>query len=381
MIKVLFITSGLRTGGAEMMLHQLLSRINRSKFQPAVISLRDRETFVDRIAALGIPVETLNLQIGLSAPIKLYRLVKLIEKIQPDMIQGWMYHGNLAAQLASFFLPHKIPVVLNIHNSLYSLADEKRMTGAVIKISAHLSKQTAAAVFVSRVSQSQHEALGYVSPLHCLIPNGIDIWSFKPDREARSSVRSELGLSDDTLLIGMMARFHPQKDHTNFLQAAALLANERKNIHFLLAGTGVELKNPDLKKMVQALGLEDRISLLGERRDMTRLNAALDIASLSSSYGEAFPLAVVEAMACAIPCVVTDVGDCGWIVGETGIVVEPRNPQALANAWNSLLNLTVGERIFLGKAARERVEKLFSLDSAVNQYESLYESILEASKY
>ncbi|MCT7961878.1 glycosyltransferase [Laspinema sp. D1] len=380
-MKIVYIITGLSTHGGEMMLYKLLSHLNREQFEAVVISLQDRGTLGDRIAAVDIPLYTINLKRGKPTPRGIYRLICTVKQIKPDIIQGWMYHGNLAAQLASFFLPHKTPVVLNIQNSLYSLADEKRMTGAVIKISAHVSPQTAAAVFVSRVSQSQHEALGYASPLHCVIPNGIDIWSFKPDTEARSSVRSELGLSDNTLLIGMMARFHPQKDHTNFLQAAALLANERKNIHFLLAGKGVELKNPDLAKMVQVLGLEDKISLLGERGDMTRLNAALDIASLSSSYGEAFPLAVGEAMACAVPCAVTDVGDSGWMVGETGRVVEPHNPQALANAWNSLLNLTIQERKFLGQAARERVEKLFSLDSVVNQYQSLYQSLLETSKY
>lgn len=381
MIKVLFITSGLRTGGAEMMLHQLLSRINRSKFQPAVISLRDSGTFGDRIAALDIPVETINLQVRLSAPINLYRLVKLIEKNQPDIIQGWMYHGNLASQIARIFLTKKIPVILAIHNTIYSSNNFKTITSVVVKLSGYLSRNSDLTIYVSQLSKSQHEKLGYSDKNVTVLPNGIDILKFKPNINARKSVRDELGISDNCILIGMIARFAPQKDHKNFLEAANLIHQDNKNVHFLLCGTGVNAENQVLQGLVDQLGLSNNVSLLGERADIARLIAALDIATLSSAYGEAFPLVVAEAMAAGVPCAVTDVGDSAWIVGESGKVVEPRNPQALANAWNSLLNLTVQERIFLGKAARERVQKLFSLDSVVNQYESLYESILETWKY
>jgi glycosyltransferase involved in cell wall biosynthesis len=381
MIKVLFITSGLKTGGAEMMLHQLLSRINRSKFQPAVISLRDRGTFGDRLAALSIPVETLNLQVGLSTPIKLYRLVKIMEKIQPDIIQGWMYHGNLASQIAKIFLSKKIPVILSIHNTIYSSNNFKTTTYGVVKLSGYLSRNSALTIYVSQLSKSQHEKLGYSDKNVTVIPNGVDILKFKPNINARKSVRDELGVCDNCIIIGMIARFAPQKDHNNFLEAANLIHQDNKNVHFLLCGTGVNGENQVLQGLVDQLGLSNNISLLGERADIARLIAALDIATLSSAYGEAFPLVVAEAMAGGVPCVVTDVGDSGWIVGDTGTVVEPRNPQALANAWNNLINWTVQERKSLGQSARERVQKLFSLESVVNHYESLYESILETSKY
>ncbi len=380
MIKILFITSGLRTGGAEMMLHQLLSRIDRSKFQSTVISLTDRATFGNRIAALNIPVETLNLQVGLSAPIKLYRLVKLIEKIQPDIIQGWMYHGNLASQIASIFLPKKIPVILAIHNTIYSSNNFKTITAGIVKLSGYLSRNSDLTIYVSQLSKSQHEKLGYSDKNVTVIPNGVDVFKFKPDINARKSVRDELGISDECILIGMIARFAPQKDHNNFLEAAGLIHQNNKNVHFLLCGTGVNSENQVLREVVDHLDLSQQISLLGERADITRLIAALDIATLSSAYGEAFPLVVAEAMAAGVPCVVTDVGDSAWIVGDSGKVVEPSNPQALANAWNNLINLTVQERKSLGQAGRERVKKFFSLDSVVNQYESLYEDILETSR-
>ena len=360
-----------------MMLHQILSRINRSKFQPSVISLGDRGTFGDRIEALDIPVETLNFKLGLSALLGPYRLVKLIQKIKPDLIQGWMYHGNLAAQIYNFFVDRNIPIVLEIQNSIYSLKNPKKLTAGVIILSGYLSYRSRFTIFVSQVSKSQHQELGYSDKNAVVIPNGVDIFKFKADPNARISVRSELRISDRCILIGKIARFHPQKDHKNFLEAAKLLCEKYQNVRFLLCGTGVNRENTALQELVDRLGLSKKVSLLGERADIARLIAALDIATLSSAYGEAFPLVVAEAMAGGIPCAVTDVGDCGWIVGNTGRVVEPRKPQALADAWNNLINLPVLERKSLGQAGRERVQKLFSLESVVKQYESLYETVLE----
>ncbi|NER34625.1 MAG: glycosyltransferase [Oscillatoria sp. SIO1A7] len=379
MIKVLFIISGLRTGGAEMMLHQILSRINRSKFQPSVISLGDRGTFGDRIEALDIPVETLNFKLGLSAPLGPYSLVKLIQKIKPDLIQGWMYHGNLASQMYNF-VDKNIPIILGIHNTIYSINNTKKLTAGVIKLSGYLSYRSRFTIFVSQVSKSQHQELGYSDKNAVVVPNGVDIFKFKPDPNARISVRSELGISERCIIIGKIARFHPQKDHKNFLEAAKLLCEQYQNVRFLLCGTGVNSENTALQELVDRLGLSKKVSLLGERADIARLIAALDIATLSSAYGEAFPLVVAEAMAGGVPCAVTDVGDCGWIVGNTGRVVEPRQPQALADAWNNLINLPVLERKSLGQAGRERVQKLFSLESVVKQYESLYEKVLGYSK-
>jgi glycosyltransferase involved in cell wall biosynthesis len=174
----------------------------------------------------------------------------------------------------------------------------------------------------------------------------------------------------------MMARFHPQKDHSNFLQAAAILASDYPNVHFLLSGCEVDRENQTLNQLIEKLGLFNHVALLGERQDMHRLTAALDIASLSSAYGEAFSLALGEAMACGVPCVVTDIGDSAWMVDSTGRVVPPRNPEALAKSWRELIELDRQERVSLGQAARARVIEHFSLDSVVAQYETLYESAI-----
>ena len=146
-------------------------------------------------------------------------------------------------------------------------------------------------------------------------------------------MRAELGLPEHAVLIGMMGRYHPMKDYANFLQAAALISNQYPDANFALIGQGIDDQNVELRRSIRELGLQRRTRLLGERHDIPRIAAALDVFSLSS-YSESFPNVIGEAMACEVSCAVTHVGDAAWIVGDAGRVVPPRNPRALADAWS-----------------------------------------------
>ncbi|MEP0854541.1 glycosyltransferase [Trichocoleus sp. DQ-U1] len=374
-MKLLFIITGLSTGGAEMMLYKLLSRLERERFDPVVVSLRERGTLGDRIESLGSPVYTIDMKPGIPTLASIWRLIRTARQLKPDLIQGWMYHGNLAAQLAGITAPQPVPVIWNIRQSLYSLDSEKAGTAAVIKLLAKLSSYPAQIIYNSKNSAIHHEELGYKADKTKIIPNGFDTDLFAPSTTARNSLRSELGIAEKVFLIGLIGRYHPQKDHANFLQAAAILFQTSPDIHFVLAGTGITRENIALQDVIKTLGLTERIHLLGERDDMARLTAALDIAS-SSSYSEAFPNVIGEAMSCGVPCVVTDVGDSAWMVGDTGRVVPARDPQALANAWKELIALGSMGRETLGHLARTRIIEYSSLDSVVAQYEELYEIVL-----
>jgi glycosyltransferase involved in cell wall biosynthesis len=376
-MKIIHIITGLTTGGAEMMLYQMLTKTDRERFSPVVISLIDRGTLGDRIEALDIPVYTIGMEPGkLPTPNIIWKLVSTVGKIQPDLIQGWMPHGNLAAQLAGIFYSRKIPVLWDIQSSLYSLALEKKLTAIVLKIGAYLSRLTFKIVYVSKVAQAQHEALGFASDKSCFIPNGIDINLFVPSREAKLKFRQELGLPETSFLIGLICRYHPQKDHPNFIKAAALLLKNKPDIHFIMVGNKVDSHNQALRQLIQELGIANQIHLLGERKDISYITAALDIACSASAFGEASPLIVAESMSAGIPCVVTDVGDSGWMVADTGRVVPPKDPEALANAWQELIDLDADDRAALGNLARSRVIECFSLDSVVAQYERLYDSAI-----
>jgi glycosyltransferase involved in cell wall biosynthesis len=179
-------------------------------------------------------------------------------------------------------------------------------------------------------------------------------------------------------LIGLVARYDPMKDHETFLRAASLLIRREPRARFVLVGRGVDERNEALVGAMRSLGLNSAVHLLGERRDVPMVMAALDLFSLSSAFGEGSPNVVGEAMACGVPCVVTNVGDAARIVGETGRVVPPRSPEALADAWWNLLALGAGERARLGVAARRRIEAGFALPNIVVQYEHLYQELAGA---
>jgi glycosyltransferase involved in cell wall biosynthesis len=370
----LHVINDLAIGGSEMMLCKLLSRTDRKRFESAVISLDGIGTLGDRIRQLGIPVYEMGMKPSLVRPRTLVRLVRTARRLKPDLIQGWMYHGNLAAQLAAMFTVRPVSVFWNIRQSLYSLDYEKPGTAKVIKLGARLSHWPAKTLNNSRTSVAQHSVIGYETSSTVVIPNGFDTELFAPSEEARHSVRGELGVAHDTFLIGLIARYHPMKDHGTFLRAAALLLKEYPDSQFVLAGKDVNWNNEFLRSLIQDLGMVERVHLLGERLDMPRLTAALDIASLSSAYEEGFPNIIGEAMACGVPCVVSDVSDSPWIVGDSGRVVPPRNPEALARSWKDLIELGLEGRKALGETARSRVIECFSLISVVEQYERLYES-------
>ncbi|RCJ24481.1 glycoside hydrolase [Nostoc sp. ATCC 43529] len=378
-MRIIYIITGLSTGGAEVMLYKLLSRMDRQRFTPVVVSLMDRGTWGDRIADLGIPVYTIGMKPGTLKLINIWRMIHIVRQLKPDLIQGWMYHGNLAAQFVRLFIFRQVPVFWNIRHSLHSLELEKPRTTIIIKLCARFSHLPKKIIYNSQNSSKQHEKIGYCLEKTCVIHNGFETEKFTPSTEARLSVRSELNTPENALLIGLIGRYHPIKDHFNFIQAAALLIKTYSNVQFVLVGNQVDWENKILSEQIHQLGLVKHIRLLGERHDVPRLTAALDIAS-SSSSGEGFPNVIGEAMSCGVPCVVTDVGDSAWIVGDTGKVVPPKNSEALANAWQALINIGKEGRESLGKAARARVIKCFSLDSIVAEYEALYDNILAQKK-
>jgi glycosyltransferase involved in cell wall biosynthesis len=371
-MKTTHVITGLDTGGAETMLYRLLLHTDRKAFESRVISLTDVGPIGEKIRALGVPVEELGMRRGVPNPLGVLWLARRLSLHPPDVVQTWMYQadliGGLAVRLAGGF-----PVAWGIHSSHLDPRIVKRLKIWTVRACALSSRWLPARIVCcSEASRQVHAELGYVAEKMLVIPNGSDLTAFKPDPEARLSVREELGLLEGAPLIGLVARFDPPKDHRNFVRAAAVLHHMLPEAHFVLCGDGITWENTELARWIEAAGIRARCHLLGRRQDIPRLTAALDVASSSSSYGEAWPLVIGEAMACGVPCVVTDVGDSALIVGETGRVVPPKNPEALADAWYKLLATGSDRRAWLGLAARRRIEERFGLSNAVAKYEELY---------
>jgi glycosyltransferase involved in cell wall biosynthesis len=372
MLRVLHVITGLPMGGAEMMLFKLLSRWDSGRFCGAVVSMIPVGPMGPRIVGLGIPVTSLNMRPGMPNPLCIVRLARQICAFAPEVIQTWMYQADLLGGLAGKVAGGR-PVVWGIRNG--TLQPGKSSASAIwsARICARLSRSLPKRILCCSDSARQiHGALGYDMGRMCVIPNGFDVELFKPDPEARRAVRQELGLDGNALLLGLVARFDPQKDHASLIRASAKLRHRWPQSHFVLCGDDVTWENPELAGQIEEAGMRGRFHLLGRRHDMPRITAALDVACLCSTYGEAFPNVLGEAMACGVPCVVTDVGDSAAIVGDTGIVSLPGDARALAGAIERLLEMGKDARQRLGQAARERVRVNFSLHSIVERYQDLY---------
>ena len=359
------------------MLYNLLSQTDRNAFETEAVSLIEIGLAGHKIQALGVPVRALGMRRGVRDPLAVLRLARWIRQDSPDVIQTWMYHADLVGGLAAR-LAGNIPVAWGVRHTNLEPKIEKRSTIWIARICARLSSWLPARIVCnSEAGRQVHAHLGYAVDKMLVIPNGFDLAAFRPDPAARGSVRKELGVSEEAPLIGLMARFHPQKDHRNFVLAAAKFHTRLPESNFLLCGDGITWNNPQLAGWIEAAGIQSQCHLLGSRDDIQRLTAALDVASTSASHGEAFPNVIGEAMACGVPCVVTDVGDSAIIVGETGVVVPPKDPRALAAGWSQLLQeMSREERQQLGFAARQRISEKYSLGKIVEQYESLYESLV-----
>ena len=379
-IKVVHIINSLNYGGAEVMLCSLLARTDRERFESMVVALIDVLPLAERVEALGIPVRVIGMRPGVPDPRGVVRLARLLHRERPGVIQTWMYHSNLIGGIAAR-LSVPAPVVWGIHHSSteHDARAEKRTTLWTVAVGARLSRRLPARIVCcSESARRQHEQRGYATEKLMVIPNGFDTGAFRPDPTARFEVRRELGIGPDTLLVGLVARYSTQKDPLNFLRAVAILKDRCPGVHFVLCGTQMDEANAELVSVVEAYGLRGRCHLLGTRRDMPRLTASLDLA-VQSSITEAFPLALGEALACGVPCVATDVGDSAAIIGESGRIVPPRDPQALAAACRELLELSPEARARMGQSGRLRIQERYELVSITRRYENLYETLLRAA--
>ena len=295
------VITGLSTGGAETMLFKVLQYIDHRRFSPHVISLSSKGEIGDRIEALGIPVEALGMRPGRFSPLKFVRLVRRLHKLHPDAVHTWMYHADLLGGMAARLAGVRA-IGWAIRHSNFSSSHNKRSTLWVMKACSVLSHRIPRKILCcSRVAMDIHISAGYDKGKMVVIPNGFDISRFLPDANARISIRSELGLSKDTPLVGLIARFDPQKNHAGFFEAATQVHLSCPDAHFLLAGAGVEGNNPTLRHAIQQAGVGVNTHLLGRREDISRLMAALDVLASTSSFGEAFPTCSVRPWLAACP--------------------------------------------------------------------------------
>ncbi|MDP2849252.1 MAG: glycosyltransferase [Humidesulfovibrio sp.] len=398
-IRILHLITGLGLGGAETWLARLLSRLPRERFDCRVVSLLDitgeHGQLVERIRHLGVPVESLGLRRGVPSPGAACQLVSLLRQWRPQVLQTWLYHADLLGLLAARVSGCGAAVSWGLRSGYMDFSRYSFSTRLTVRACALLSAWPEAVTANSLAGAEHHmAALGYVPRKLVVLENGVDGALFRPAAEARLRLRSEWGVDENALLIGLVARLDPMKGHAVFCQAARLVLEQFPSARLVFCGPGTEAAGPirgqvdgragELDGLLARHGLEAAAIRLGRRDDMAQVLAALDVLALPS-LGEGFPNALAEALACGVPSACLDVGEARRVAGPGGVLAgaqasgpdASRETQAaaLAQCLMQVLELSPHERMEMGALGRAHVLAHFGLDGAAERWAAHFESL------
>jgi glycosyltransferase involved in cell wall biosynthesis len=292
--------------------------------------------------------------------------IRALRDFRPHIVHSHNFHGNLLARTLKLLHP-SASVISTLHNEYEG--GKARMLA--LRVTNRLSAQTVA---VSEAVAERASHLGiFPHSIARVIANGIDLAGFTPNPSWRSALRSAEAAGDDFIWI-TAGRLTPAKDYANLLLAFAQAHAAAPDAQLWIAGEGDPDYTEALRIKAVQLGLAKVVHWLGVRRDLAALLEAADGFVLGSAW-EGMPLAVAEAMAMRKPVVATGVGGVSELIGQCGVAVPPRNPDALARAMLSVLNTPAGAREYLGNSARRRIQEYFNIDRKADDWESLYREV------
>lgn len=373
MKKILHIITGLNDGGAEAVLYRLCHHDKDN--QHIVISLTDKGKYGPLLKNLSVHVYCLGMPAGKIRFAALIKLYKLIRQLKPDVVQTWMYHADLIGGVIARLAGVR-KVFWNIRHTTLESGKSKRTTILIAKLCAHLSRFIPEGIVCcAQKAVTVHSELGYEASKMTVIGNGYNLEVFNPNNDLMVRFRNELNVESGTTVLGMVGRFDPQKDHFGLLSALSIVKSRVPDFKFALIGRDLNSANTALNNEIEKLNLESNIILLDQRTDITLVMNGLDFHVLSSGFGEAFPNVLAESMACETPCVTTNVGDAAVIVGETGWVVPPKDPQALARAiLEAMEEKQNNPQAWQARkqACRERIVNNFSIEKMVEGYHQVW---------
>jgi glycosyltransferase involved in cell wall biosynthesis len=357
---IVFLTRSLDVGGAERQMIGLAAGLHRAGWRVRVLTFYDGGTLTSDLIGQGVAVESLHKRgrwdvVGFGL-----RLVRQLRRDRPDIVHGYLVTPNVVSAIVKAFVGRP-RVVWGVRASNMEFGRYGRLSSVLFAMSCGLSRFADLIICNSNAGKDFHASRGYPRSRMVVVPNGIDSTRFRPDAVARQSIRAEWGVTEGEVLVGLVARLDPMKDHVTFLHGAALVAADRKDARFVCVGQGPAPYGDMLERLATDLGLDARLIWAGERTDLPAVYNALDLAVSSSTYGEGFSNVVAEAMATGVPCVVTDVGDSRFIVGDAGWVCRRSSPSDLAGAIASALSSATRLAEF-GDRARRRVTTEFSED-------------------
>ena len=347
-VRLFFLIRSLNIGGAERQLIELVKGLDKNILVITVGVFYHEGPLMEEIKDIhGINVISLNKRGRWEIIRFIIRFIKLLKVLQPDILYSFLPDANIVGLIAGRLAGVK-QIIWGVRASNMDVSRYDWLARISLRLSAFLSRFPNVIIANSYVGRSFHESIGYSNKRFHVIHNGINAERFKPDRNTGTRVRVEWGIDKKTVLIGIMARIDPMKDHPTFLKAAQNFIQRHNDVCFVCVGDGPVDYKEKLYLLSEELGLRDFVIWAGLRSDMPAVYNALDIVTSTSSYGEGFSNVIAEAMACGVPCVVTDVGDSALIIGDTGLVVPIKDPEALAGGWRCMLkqlneNLTLIE--------------------------------------
>ncbi len=361
---LLCLIRSLNYGGAERQLVALASRLKQAGHSVEAATFYVGGPLEGNLTKHGIPLHPLDKRSRWDVPGFFWRLIRVVRRVNPAVLYGFLGSANILTVLVKPFCP-SIRVVWGVRASNMDLGHYGWLDRLLFRIECVLARFADLIIVNSIAGRDYVTAQGFPKDKLVVIPNGIDVERFQPNPSYRDRVRKDWGISEREFLIGLVGRLDPMKDQETFVRAAGLLIRQRQHVRFVCIGDGPAERRRSLERLADGLGVGTRMLWKDATPDIASVYCALDLLTLSSAFGEGFPNVVAEAMACGVPCVVTDVGDAAVIVGEAGLAVSPRDPEALCKAWCVALAWTAEERAARGRRARERVAAQFTVDRMV----------------
>ena len=362
-MNILFLTRSLNYGGCERQLTLLAKGLLKRGQKVVVATFYPGGALRNDLSRAGVPTISLEKRSRWRAVGFVVRLIRYVHHVRPQVLHSYLGTANILSVVLKPLFP-SAAIVWGVRASNMDLEQYGWVDRLMYRVESALSHFADLIIVNSHAGFDYAVANGFPRKKMVVIHNGIDVERFHPDPEAGNRMRKEWEIAQGEVLIGLVGRLDPMKGHETFLRAAALLVRKRSDIRFVCVGSGPFTYTRMLKDLSEQLGLHKRLIWLDSYDDMAIVYNALNIATSSSSFGEGFSNVIGEAMACGVPCVVSDVGDSALIVGDTGVVVPPQNPEALAGGWSHLLN-RLEHQPDLGVQARAYIIQHFTLDRLV----------------
>lgn len=372
-VQIVFLARSLEVGGAEVQLTELAKSLGESqRFSVTIITLYKGGELEKNLAQSKVSLISMD-KTGRWDLIRwIPKLVTTIRNLKPDILHSYLGPPNIIAALLRLFIRPK-RLFWGIRASEMDFSHYDWSWRIVNNLEKLLSRIPDGIIVNSYAGEKLLKKRGYPDSRIHVIHNGIDIHKFFSKPSAGMELRKKWLAGRSGPLIGLVARLDPMKDHLTFLRAATILSKNFPSAKFVCIGGGKDRYLSELKAFAFSLGLDSKIIWAGEQKNMLAVWNALDLATLTSAFGEGFPNAVGEAMACGIPCVATDVGDVRIIISNDLFITPCRNPNLLASAWSEELGISEEEREVLCRNNRTRISQEFSIKSMVSKTKQAYQ--------